>query len=43
VRVVAVPDVEVRLERWWETRPGINVIYNEYPRLAYYWFLGRLG
>jgi hypothetical protein len=43
VRVVAVSDVEVRLERWWETRPGINVIYNEYPRLAYYWLLGRLG
>ena len=43
VRVVAVPDVEVRLERWWETRPGINVIYNEYPRLVYYWLLGRLA
>lgn len=43
VRVVAVPDVEVRLERWWETRPGINVIYNEYPRLFYYWIVGRLG
>ena len=43
VRVVAVPDVEVRLDRWWESRPGINVIYNEYPRLAYYWLLGRLG
>lgn len=43
LRVVSVPDVEVRLERWWETRPGINVIYNEYPRLVYYWLLGRLG
>jgi hypothetical protein len=43
VWIVAVPDVEVRLDRWWETRPGINVIYNEYPRLAYYWLLGRLG
>ncbi|MSQ42721.1 MAG: hypothetical protein EXR45_00720 [Chloroflexi bacterium] len=43
LRVVSVPDVEVRLDRWWETRPGINVIYNEYPRLAYYWLLGRLG
>ena len=43
VRVVAVPDVEVRLARWWETRPGLNVIYNEYPRLGYYWLLGRLG
>lgn len=43
IRVVAVPDVEVRLERWWDTRPGINVIYNEYPRLAYYWLLGRLA
>ncbi|MEY4407503.1 MAG: hypothetical protein RL345_1969 [Chloroflexota bacterium] len=43
LRVVSVPDVEVRLDRWWETRPGINVIYNEYPRLVYYWLLGRLG
>ncbi len=43
LRVVSVPDVEVRLDRWWETRPGINVIYNEYPRLLYYWLLGRLG
>lgn len=43
VRVVSFPDVEVRLHRWWETRPGINVIYNEYPRLAWYWFQGRLG
>jgi hypothetical protein len=42
VRVVAIPDPEVRLERWWETRPGLNVIYNEYPRLAYYFVRGWL-
>jgi hypothetical protein len=42
VRVVAVPDPEVRLEKWWETRPGLNVIYNEYPRLAYYFVRGWL-
>jgi uncharacterized SAM-binding protein YcdF (DUF218 family) len=42
VRVVAVRDPEVRLERWWETRPGINTIYNEYPRLTYYWLRGWL-
>jgi hypothetical protein len=42
LRVVAVRDPEVRLERWWETRPGINVIWNEYPRLLYYALRGRL-
>jgi hypothetical protein len=42
LRVVAVRDPEVRLERWWETRPGVNVIWNEYPRLAYYFLRGRL-
>jgi hypothetical protein len=42
VRVVAIPDPEVRLEKWWETRPGLNVIYNEYPRLAYYFVRGWL-
>lgn len=36
LRVVAVRDPEVRLERWWENSAGINVIYNEYPRLLYY-------
>ena len=42
LRVVAVRDPEVRLERWWETRPGLNVIWNEYPRLAYYFVRGWL-
>ena len=42
LRVVAVRDPEVRLERWWETRPGLNVIWNEYPRLAYYALRGWL-
>jgi hypothetical protein len=40
LRVVAVRDVEVRLERWWESREGLNAVYNEYPRLAYYWLRG---
>ena len=40
--VVAVRDPEVQLERWWETRPGLNVIWNEYPRLAYYLIRGWL-
>jgi hypothetical protein len=42
VRVVAVRDPEVQLERWWESRPGLNVIWNEYPRLAYYALRGWL-
>gem|GEM_PF-1125875 len=42
LRVVAVRDPEVQLERWWETRPGINVIWNEYPRLSYYLIRGWL-
>jgi len=42
LRVVAVRDPEVQLEHWWETRPGLNVIWNEYPRLAYYLTRGWL-
>ena len=42
LRVVAVRDPEVQLERWWQTRPGLNVIWNEYPRLAYYALRGWL-
>lgn len=42
LRVVAVRDPEVQLERWWQTSPGRNVIWNEYPRLAYYALRGWL-
>jgi uncharacterized SAM-binding protein YcdF (DUF218 family) len=42
LRLVAVRDPEVQLERWWTTRPGIETIYNEYPKLAYYFLRGRL-
>ncbi len=31
----------VDLERWWESRIGVSVMMNEYPRLVYYLVRGR--
>lgn len=42
LRVVALRDPDVRLDRWWESRRGIEAVSREYPRLIYYLLLGRL-
>jgi hypothetical protein len=42
IRVVAISDPQLRLDRWWATRDGILTVLNEYPRLIYYLLLGRL-
>jgi hypothetical protein len=36
------PDDEFNPRTWWQSRQGIDALYNEYPRLLYYFLKGRL-
>ena len=36
VRVVALTNPLMRWDRWWETRPGVNAVWNEWPRVVFY-------
>jgi hypothetical protein len=42
VRVVALDDPDLPLDRWWHTGDGVAAVANEYPRLLYYFVRGRL-
>jgi hypothetical protein len=42
VLATGVPPPDFDLDRWWQTRQGVNAIANEVPRLVYYFVRGRL-
>lgn len=35
------PNSSFHPKHWWQTRGGLNAVYNEYPRLLYYFLAGR--
>jgi hypothetical protein len=40
--VVVLRELQWRPDAWWQTRQGIDHVWNEYPRLAYYRLRGNL-
>jgi uncharacterized SAM-binding protein YcdF (DUF218 family) len=38
-RTISTPGVD--LGRWWTTRGGVDAVMHEWPRIVYYWAMGR--